>query len=94
MTKKTRIIFLFVTILIIFILLISLLSSTIINKFSSDTKITRTWTKAICNGNICEDYEIACNNKSFVSLFPTGNIVHISTDWKDPRNEEDINKLC
>jgi hypothetical protein len=93
MDQRTRIIVLLAMILVVSILLISLFGATM-SKFSSKIEVNRTWTKAICNGKVCQDYEIACNNKNLVSLSTTGNFIKISSDWKDPRNEENINKLC
>ena len=54
------------------------------------------YTKAICNEtNYCQDYEIACKNGEVISKSPiTGAAVQFSTNWKDPRDNEAIEKLC
>jgi hypothetical protein len=83
-----------ILILLILVLSISLFVSGFMINNNSGSKINHTLTKAICQGNLCQDYEIACNNKSVVSLSPTGNIVQFSSDWKDPRTYEEINNLC
>jgi len=53
------------------------------------------FTKAICDkSNLCQDYEIACRNKQILDIKPLGNPVQFSSDWKDPRTKEQIEKLC
>ena len=53
------------------------------------------FTKAICDGeNFCEDYEIKCNSNKTFSISATGFAVQFPEEWKDPRNKEDIEKLC
>lgn len=55
-----------------------------------------TYTKAICNeSNFCQDYEIICYGEEIKNITQiTGAAVQHSADWKDPRDEETINKLC
>lgn len=62
--------------------------ATIINQYSH--------TKAVCNEtNYCQDYEIICKNGEVVSKNPiTGAAIQNSADWKDPRSENQINRLC
>lgn len=57
---------------------------------------THSHTKAFCNeNNLCQDYEIVCNNKQVVSISPiTGAFVQFSDTWKDARDEEMKNKIC
>lgn len=54
------------------------------------------FTKAICNEtNYCQDYEIICDNEGLVNMrLITGAAVQHPPDWKDPRDNETINKLC
>ena len=62
-----------------------------------DTKITGhyTWTKAICDGEQCQDYEITCKKNDFVEMKPiVGAVIQISENWSDPRTSEEINRLC
>ena len=53
-------------------------------------------TKAICDDkNYCQDYEIVCNRSNLISMNPiTGAVLQNSKDWKDPRDEEEINSFC
>ena len=53
-------------------------------------------TKAICNEqNLCQDYEIFCENKDVIYMLPiTGAVVQFAEDWQDPRDEEIINGFC
>ena len=97
MDRKTRIILLLAITLIVLTLLFISGSAIMKNSNStvSSTEINRTWTKAICNpNNYCQDYEISCSNNNFISMAPTGAIIHFSENWKDPRDEDAINRLC
>jgi len=52
-------------------------------------------TKAICDGKgYCEDYFIECSDEKLVSLTPTGFAIQTDENWKDPRDEDTINRLC
>ena len=55
-----------------------------------------TYTKAICDdNNYCQDNVVSCDGKNVVSITPiTGAAVQMDDDWKDPREDEEINKLC
>jgi len=92
--RKTKIILLLAALLIVSTLLLISGSAMIKNSFS-DTEINHTWTKAICNSdNYCQDYKISCSNNNFISMAPTGAIVHFSENWKDPRDWESRKRLC
>jgi hypothetical protein len=53
------------------------------------------WTKAICNDEYCQDYEIRCKDNKVVSKTPiTGAILIIDSDWKDPRDTEFRELMC
>lgn len=54
------------------------------------------YTKAICNEtNYCQDYEIICEENKTISIRPmTGAFIQHPKSWKDPRLEEEKNKLC
>lgn len=54
-----------------------------------------TYTKAICNeDNFCEDYVISCKNNNLVEIESTGYATPHYSDWKDPRTQEEIDKIC
>ncbi len=57
---------------------------------------TNSHTKAICNEqNLCQDYEIFCEDKDIVYMLPiTGAVVQFSEDWQDPRDKEIRNDFC
>jgi len=62
---------------------------------SEDANNSYSYTKAICDANnYCEDYEIACKNGELLKFIPTGYAAQFPSDWKDPRNPEDINRTC
>ena len=52
------------------------------------------YTKAICEKNVCQDYEFACKNSSLIYQKPVTEKVYFPEDWKDPRSKENISKLC
>ena len=96
--KKTRIIIISVSILI----LVGALVVIILNQaFTGRVVETRdeniyTYTKAICNEtNYCQDYEVICDGEKVVEISPiTGAVAQYSEDWKDPRDKEMIDRLC
>ena len=53
-------------------------------------------TKAICNEtNYCQDYIISCDKERAIMITPlTGAVIQNSEDWQDPRDEQEINRLC
>ncbi len=82
------------TLIIVLIILIGILFLSF-NSITGETIKNYSWTKAICNEtNYCQDYEIVCNGEDVVSIAPTGAVIQNSHDWKDPRDEETINKFC
>jgi len=53
------------------------------------------WTKAICNDEFCQDYEIRCKDNKLISQTPiTGAILVIDNNWEDPRPKEMQEELC
>ncbi len=53
------------------------------------------FTKAICDEtNYCEDYEIECNKNEVVKMTATGYSIQDKENRKDPRGEQDLEKLC
>lgn len=92
--KKTRIVFLTLMLLTLIIVLIFLLFS--LSQITGETiRNYYSYTKAVCNGtNYCEDYEIICKDDGVLSINPTGAVVQFPKDWKDPRDEEMIEKIC
>jgi hypothetical protein len=91
--KTVKKISVIIVILIIAILIFFIYDKTITGKI---TETNYSYTKAICNStNFCQDYEITCENSKIKEVKPiTGAIIQNSDDWKDPRNNETINKLC
>lgn len=53
-----------------------------------------TWTKAICNNNSCQDFEITCQGKELIDIKPISNIVIFDDSWEDSRPEELKNSWC
>jgi hypothetical protein len=64
---------------------------------SRDSLENYTYTKAICDeNNYCQDNVITCQGEEIISVTPiTGAAVQFHpTDFKDPRNQEVIDKMC
>ena len=54
------------------------------------------FTKAICDDEkYCQDHIINCNGNQVISITPiTEAVVQFPQNWQDPRNQEDIDRLC
>ena len=80
----------------IFFLNKSITANAIKQQENSEILNTYTHTKAICNSsNFCQDNEIICQGSEIKSIIPlTGAVIQHSSDWQDPRAEEERNKLC
>jgi len=89
----------FIIILILIIIVTMLLTFTHTNisvLVSEKIKLnTSSFTKAVCEEKYCQDYLFNCNNEKIISIAPiTGAAVKFDENWKDPRTEEQIGKLC
>ena len=79
--------------------LITILIFSSFNLFQNITGMTAinsySFTKGICNEtNYCEDYEINCEGNKVVGMKFTGAAIQNSFNWKDPRDNEAIERLC
>ncbi|MEK6811631.1 MAG: hypothetical protein AABX96_03935 [Nanoarchaeota archaeon] len=52
----------------------------------------RTYTRAVCSGNTCRDYEFRCLNGRIISSRAISGFVTFSDDWVDNRDEKDIDR--
>ncbi len=93
---KTRI--LLTTAIIIFVGIGAFLGFKIIDQTLTGAAIQDTnnysYTKAICDENSCQDYEIVCKGGEVLSMKPITDPVIFPSDWEDPRDPETINKFC
>ena len=91
---KVKIVFLSIAILVLVVILIYFVFS--LSQITGGTiQNYYTYTKAVCDEtNYCEDYEITCQDDKRVSMNPTGAVIQFSNDWKDPRDEERIERIC
>jgi hypothetical protein len=85
--------------MLIFLTSVLLISSFgLIESFSqkSEFPYTHSHTKAICDEqNLCQDYEIFCENKDVIYIIPiTGAVVQFGEDWQDLRSAEMRNGFC
>ena len=91
---KVKIVFLSTAILVLVAILIYFVFS--LSQITGGTiQNYYTYTKAVCDEtNYCEDYEITCQDDKLVRMNPTGAVIQFSNDWKDPRDEERIERIC
>ena len=96
MAKRMLLSILLIILLVLTGTLVFSLSQAYITGSVTDEIFDYSYTKAVCtSANYCRDYEIRCSNKDVISMSPiTGAAVQFSSDWKDPRDKEDIEKLC
>lgn len=90
--EKTALVFLSLLLIssVLLILNLTLTGFSIENKNDFDY----TWTKAICEGNTCRDFEIKCLNERVIDIKPISGFVIFNNDWQDLRNEEERRKIC
>lgn len=92
---KKRIIFALIAVLLVLVgILFFYLSANITGETIKEYSYS--YTKAICNEtNYCQDYEIKCEGNTTISQNPiSGAVIQNPNNWRDPRDEESINKLC
>lgn len=53
---------------------------------------TDSYTRAVCSGNICQDYSFTCKGGEIVSSQAISGFVTFDEDWIDLRDEKDIDK--
>lgn len=92
--KKTIIALSFV--LIILAGALTILSINFVKSLEQSEKSNEySYTKAICEDGVCQDYVIVCNGSEIISKDPiTGASINIPNGWSDPRSEELINGFC
>lgn len=61
--------------------------------FGTDINNDYSHTKAICQGNSCQDFLITCNDDELVKMTPLTGLVTFSDDWVD-RRSDDEKRLC
>jgi hypothetical protein len=88
----------YLPILLFFLLLFflfSILSPINFTALTGHATINRyTFTKAVCEGNYCQDYEISCEDGSLVEMRAVSEKVRFSEDWQDTRPKEVRDRLC
>jgi len=52
------------------------------------------FTKAICEENICQDYQIACKNEQLIYQKPISEKIYFPENWQDLRSKEEKKELC
>lgn len=57
---------------------------------SQESEFDYTWTKAICEGNTCRDYEITCKDGEAIEINPVSGFVVFDPDWEDLREDTEL----
>ena len=92
--KKTILIFTLVfilTLLVGAILFNYVITGEIIDT-APDREFDYQWTKAICDGNKCRDYNVTCKDGKVLDMVPITGEVIFDENWIDPREIND--SLC
>lgn len=82
---------------ILIIILIGILVFSFINKpeITGETIFEYTHTRAVCDeNNLCQDYEITCQENKVQNIKATGFVVQNPKNWEDPRNPKDVEQWC
>ena len=53
-----------------------------------DEDFTTTYTRAVCNGNTCADYEFTCFNGEIVNSVLISGLVTFDMNWTDLREDK------
>jgi hypothetical protein len=93
MKKIIKIIIASVFLVLLTILISFKISGFVTGEVTSD--YPHSWTKAICNETQCQDYQIFCNGNELINKTALiGAVISLPKDWKDPRNETIIDRIC
>ncbi|OIO80200.1 hypothetical protein AUJ84_04105 [Candidatus Pacearchaeota archaeon CG1_02_32_132] len=79
--------------ILILLLLIIFSAFVILTKGEERISYDYTHTKAICQGNSCQDFLITCSDNELVEMVPLTGLVTFSDDWED-RRSDDEKRLC
>jgi len=78
-------------ILLFALLLLVCLSLTLLaSSFGIKNDYGRTYTSAVCDGNVCKDYEFNCLGGQVVSSRAISGFVTFGDNWVDEREEKDL----
>ncbi len=67
------------------LIIISLIALSMNLKLEENKIHSYSFTKAICEKNICQDFLITCQNDKPISSEPITEKIKMSPNWKDPR---------
>ena len=60
------------------------------NNLENNREFDYTWTTAICDGNKCRDFEIACLDGEAIRMDPVSGMVVFPDDWVDGRKDREL----
>lgn len=82
-------------ILIILVAALALSLITLAQNTDAQLKDDYSYTKAICDDKVCQDYVISCSGATEIAREPiTGAAIAIPNGWSDPRSSEAIEGFC
>lgn len=56
---------------------------------SFNNSFEKTYTSAVCSGNVCQDFEFTCKDKQLINSKAISGFVIFDEDWTDWREEKD-----
>lgn len=77
---------------LLLISLFSLINFSENNQLQVNFKNQYSYTTAICENNLCQDFLVSCQNNNLLALSPLTEKIQFSPQWKDPR--QNTNSLC
>lgn len=95
--KRSNFISIISALLVLLAVALSILAYNVIDVITAQetTAQNYSYTKAICENGICQDYIIECNGTKIISQTPiTGAAITLPTGWEDPRPQELIEGFC
>ena len=85
----------FLILLTVLVVTFSISAYITIESFNEEKLNKYSYTTAICNDKICQDYFIECNGSEVITKTQiTGAFINIPKNWNDPRPQELTEKFC
>ena len=89
---RKSVVLVFALLVVVFLSLVVLAYSFAESSGKVSNSLYRIYTRAVCSGNTCQDYEFSCLNGSVISSRAISGFVTFGEDWVDNRDEKDLDK--
>jgi len=87
---RKSVVLVFALLVVVFLSLVVLAYSFTDDSGRVSNSRSRTYTRAVCNGNVCQDYVFNCLDGRIISSRAISGFVTFSDDWTDLR--DDVNR--